>query len=140
VATAIRELMAKDLQTCPADATLDDAARLMRDADVGDVIVLDDAGKVRGIVTDRDITIRAVAEGRDPASVQLEDICSHDVATVGPDTDVEAAAQLMRERAVRRLPVTEDGKPVGVVSIGDLAIERDPDSALADISAARGNA
>lgn len=139
MAQAIRDIMTQDLKTCPSDTTLDEAARSMRDADVGDVIVLKDDGTMCGVVTDRDITVRAVAERRDPSSVTLEDVCSHDVVSVTPDTDAEEAARLMRERAVRRLPVMEDGKPVGIVSIGDLAIERDPDSALADISAAPGN-
>jgi CBS domain-containing protein len=139
MAQALRDIMTQELRTCPADATLVDAAGMMRDADIGDVIVLNDEGKVCGIVTDRDITVRAVAEGRDPSKVRIDDICSHKLVTVGPDTDAEDAARVMRERAVRRLPVTEDGKPVGVISVGDLAIERDPDSALAEISAARGN-
>jgi CBS domain-containing protein len=139
MAQAIRDIMTQDLKTCPSDTTLDEAARTMRDADIGDVIVLRDDGTMCGVVTDRDITIRAVAEGRDPSAVTLKDVCSHDVVSVAPDTGAEEAARLMRERAVRRLPVMEGGKPVGIVSIGDLAIERDPDSALADISAARGN-
>ncbi|HVM13744.1 MAG TPA: CBS domain-containing protein [Egibacteraceae bacterium] len=139
MAQPLREIMTQQLRTCPPDTTLDEAARTMRDADVGDVIVVTDDGTVCGVVTDRDITIRAVAEDRDPSTVKIDEICSHDVATVEPDTDAEEAARIMRERAVRRLPVTEEGKPVGIVSIGDLAVELDPDSALADISAARGN-
>lgn len=138
MAQALREIMS-DPRTCPADTTVDNAARLMRDEDIGDVIVLDDNGEACGIVTDRDITIRAVAEGRDPSTVTLSDVCSHHLVTAGPDTDAEEAARIMRERAVRRLLVTELGEPVGVVSIGALAIELDPDSALADISAAPGN-
>ncbi|HVL98057.1 MAG TPA: CBS domain-containing protein [Egibacteraceae bacterium] len=140
MAQALREIMAQDLQTLPATATVDQAARTMRNADVGDIIVVDDDGTVRGIVTDRDITIRAVAEGRDPSTLKLEEIASEDLVTVEPDTDITEAARIMRERAIRRLPVTEGGKPVGIVSIGDLAIERDDDSALADISAAPGDA
>lgn len=139
MAQALREIMTQDLRTCPADTSLEDAAKAMRDADVGDVVVLDDAGEVCGVVTDRDITVRAVAEGRDPSTVKVDDICSHDLVTVEPATDAADAARLMREHAVRRLPVTEGGKPVGMVSLGDLAIEVDSESALADVSAARGN-
>lgn len=139
MAQPIREIMTQNLRTCPASTTLDEAATIMRDDDIGDVIVLDDDGNMCGIVTDRDITIRAVAEGRDPSSVRLGDVCSHRITTIAPDADAEEAARLMRERAVRRLPVAEDGKPLGIVSLGDLAIERDSGSALADVSAARGN-
>lgn len=138
MAQTLREIMT-DPRTCRADRTVDEAAKIMRDEDIGDVIVLDDSGKACGIVTDRDITIRAVAEGRDPSTVRLSDVCSHEIVTAAPDTHAEEAARIMRERAVRRLLVTDDGEPLGVVSIGDLAIERDPDSALADISAAPGN-
>lgn len=139
MAQLLREIMSQDLKTCPANTTVDNAAKVMRDADVGDVIVLSDDGTVCGIVTDRDITIRATAEGRDPSSVRIDDICSHDLVTVEPDTEVSDAVRIMRKRAIRRLPVTEKGKPVGIVSIGDLAIERDPESAVADISAAAPN-
>ena len=139
MAQMIRELMTQDVRSCPSGTTLIDAARTMRDDDIGDVIVLDDDGGLRGIVTDRDIAIRAVAEGADPSSMTVGDICSGDVMTVSPDTDAAEAVRMMRAGAIRRLPVTEDGRPVGIVSIGDLAIERDSDSALADISAAKPN-
>jgi CBS domain-containing protein len=133
MAATIGDLMTRDPITMEAEATAEDAARAMRDAGVGDVIVTDD-GRLRGIVTDRDITVRAVAEGRNPSEVHLGEIASTDVATLSPNDPVDQAVRIMRERSVRRLPVVEGGKPVGVVSIGDLAIERDPDSALADIS------
>jgi CBS domain-containing protein len=139
MAQAIRDVMAQDPKTVSADDPIIRAAELMRDEDIGDVIVLDADGELCGIVTDRDITIRAVAEGQDPSSAKIEAVCSPEVATIGPDDDVESAARMMRERAVRRLPVVDNGRVVGAVSIGDLALELDPDSALADISAARGN-
>ena len=110
----------------------------MRDQAIGDVIVLKD-GAICGIVTDRDITVRAVAEGRDPKSTPVGDICTEGLATVTPDASVAEAVELMRSKAVRRLPVVEGGKPIGIVSIGDLAVERDPKSALADISSADPN-
>jgi CBS domain-containing protein len=92
-----------------------------------------------GVVTDRDIVVRAIAEGKDPDSAKLEEICSHDIVTVGPDDPVDRAVQLMRQRAIRRLPVVDGEKPIGMVSIGDLAIELDENSGLADISAAEAN-
>jgi CBS domain-containing protein len=112
------------------------AARVMRDNAVGVVMVVRD-GRLCGLVTDRDIVVRALAAGRrDAADIPVRDVCSSDPVTVGPDDDVGAAVRLMRERAVRRLPVVEDGHPVGMVSIGDLAAEQDGQSALAEISVA----
>jgi CBS domain-containing protein len=124
--------------TMGADTTVVEAARAMLDKDIGNVIVVD-KNQVRGIVTDRDITVRVVAEGKDPNRVTLGEIASGDVAAVSPDDSVDKAVDMMRENAVRRLPVVEGGKPVGMVSIGDLAVQRDGKSALADISAAPPN-
>lgn len=132
--TTVRDVMTSEPLTLDAADTLVAAARQMRDADVGDVIVTE-GGAVRGIVTDRDITVRAVAEELDPSAATLAQIVTSDLVTVGPDDDVQVAADLMRTYAVRRLPVVDDGQLVGVVSLGDLAVDRDPDSVLADISA-----
>jgi CBS domain-containing protein len=118
----------------PSTASVYEAARAMRDQDIGDVIVVEH-NQVCGIVTDRDIVLRAVAEVRDSASTTLADICSPAVTTVAPTDSVEEAVRLMREKAIRRLPVVEEGRPVGIVSLGDLALERDPDSVLGEISA-----
>jgi CBS domain-containing protein len=138
MAQKVRDVMTANVVTLPKSAPLTDAARRMKESDIGDVLVMDD-GTMCGVVTDRDIVVRAVAEGRDPNSVKLEEICSHQAITIGPDDPVDRAVQLMRENAVRRLPVVEGGSPVGIVSIGDLAIERDEGSTLAHISAAEGN-
>lgn len=135
----IRDVMTVDPVMCDPSTSLADAARLMRDRDIGDVLVGDSDGRVRAIVTDRDIVVRCVADGVDVSRATLWDACTDGIASVTPDTDVDTAAQIMRDMAVRRLPVVEDGRAVGIVSIGDLAIERDPNSALADISAASPN-
>lgn len=135
---SIQELMTPDPVALQATSTVAEAARAMRDGNVGDVIVVDN-DVVCGIVTDRDITVRATAEGRHPSEVKLADICSRDVTSLAPTDSIDDAVRLMREKALRRLPVVDGDKPVGIVSLGDLAIERDPDSALADISAARPN-
>lgn len=131
--TTVREVMTPDPLTLPADASVAEAARLMRDHDIGDVLVLTD-GRVSGIVTDRDVAVRAVAEAADPESTTLADICSGGLVTVAPTDELHEAADLMREYSVRRVPVLEDERPVGILSIGDLAINVDPDSALAEIS------
>ncbi len=138
MAQAIREVMIKDLVTLPSGASVEDASRQMKDRDIGDVIVLEDED-IAGILTDRDIIIRAIAEGRSPADTTIGEIASRDLAVVSPDDTVETVIGIMRAQAVRRVPVVEAGKPIGIVSIGDLAIERDDDSALADISAAEPN-
>ena len=137
MATTVAEIMARDPQTVQADEPVSAAAAAMRDNDTGDVVVLDGQQLV-GIVTDRDLAVRIVAEGRD-ASTPVREACSADPTTVTPDTAIEQAAELMRRNAVRRLPVVEGDRPVGIVSLGDLAIERDEDSVLADISAAEEN-
>jgi CBS domain-containing protein len=138
MAQTVRDVMTEDVVTVQATDSLVDAARRMREADIGDVIVMSD-GDMWGVVTDRDIVVRAVADGMDPRSTTVGEIATKDVATVKPDDPVDAAIQVMRERAVRRVPVVTGNRPIGIVSIGDLAIERDEDSALAQISAAEGN-
>jgi CBS domain-containing protein len=134
----VREIMTENPVTMAATASVLEAAQRMREADIGDVIVVED-DRVRGIVTDRDLVVRGVATGRDPAGITLGAICSRELTTVSPDEDVQTAIRLMRGKAIRRLPVVEAGQPVGVVSIGDLAVERDRRSVLGEISAAPPN-
>lgn len=117
------------------DASLVEAAQLMRVQDIGDVVVAD-GQRVVGVLTDRDIAVRAVAEGVDPLTVSAGSVCTRDPVLVGPEDPVAAAAALMRAHAVRRLPVVEEGLPVGMVSLGDLAEAENPDSVLAEISRA----
>jgi CBS domain-containing protein len=138
MAQNISEVMTPNPVTLPADKSAVDAAELMRDRDIGDVIVMEQ-NRVMGILTDRDIVVRVVASGQEPAKVKLADICSKELHTVNPTDPVEEAINLMREKAVRRILVVKDDRPVGIVSIGDLAVERDRQSALGDISAAPPN-
>lgn len=134
----IRDHMTPNPIVLPASSTLTEAARQMRDADIGDVLV-EDGGRLCGVVTDRDLVVRGIAEGADPDTAKLGEVCSKDLVSVGPDDSTEVAVRLMREHAIRRIPVIDDGRAVGMVSIGDLAIDLDATSALADISAAPGN-
>jgi CBS domain-containing protein len=138
MAQAVREVMTRDPASVDAHDTATDAARRMKDVDSGAILVTED-GHLKGLLTDRDIVVRAIAEGRDPSQVEVQEICSADIEAVRPDDDVHRVIRLMRERHVRRIPVVEDDRPIGIVSIGDLALERDEQSALADISAAPGN-
>lgn len=138
MAQTVREVMTAKPLALQAGTTLTEAAKAMRDHDVGTIVLLRD-DEITGIVTDRDITVRAVAEGMDPNQTVLAQVSSQELTTISPSTSLNEAVELMRSHAVRRLPVVEDGRPIGIVSIGDLAVERDSGSALADISSAEPN-
>lgn len=135
----IEQVMTKDPLTVAETAPVTEAARVMRDANIGDVLVTRPDGTVCGIVTDRDLAVNVIAEGKDPNSVTVQDVCNHRLESVAPGDPVDRAVSLMRDHAIRRLPVIDDGSLVGIVSLGDLAMERDPQSALADISEAPPN-
>jgi CBS domain-containing protein len=138
MAQTVRDVMTTDIISCPSAASVTDAARHMRDRDIGDVLVVDD-GAVRGIVTDRDIVVRCVADAGDVSTSRIGDIVSTDLKTVSSDAPIAEAAKIMRDNALRRLPVVDEGNAVGIVSLGDLAEAADPKSALGGISAARPN-
>jgi signal-transduction protein with cAMP-binding, CBS, and nucleotidyltransferase domain len=135
----IGDVMTRDPLTIDASAPVSDAAQIMRDYNIGDVMVIKSDGSLGGIVTDRDLTLRVVAPGYDPKALKVEDVCSDQVTSIAPGQPVAEAVDMMRDQAIRRLAVVEDGHLVGVVSLGDLAMERDPRSALADISEAPPN-
>jgi signal-transduction protein with cAMP-binding, CBS, and nucleotidyltransferase domain len=140
MAHKVRDVMTAGPVALEEGASVVEAAQAMRDGDFGSIIVVkEQGGSVGGVVTDRDIVIRVVAEGVDPRSVRLGDIFQGDVTTVGPDESVDKVADLMREKAIRRVPVVEGGRLVGVVSLGDLAKKMDEGRALADISSAPPN-
>ena len=135
----VQAVMTTNVVYLPSETTLAEAARTMREQDIGDVVVADGPA-LTGLVTDRDIVVRAVAERFDPASTTIGEIVSRDLVTVRPDDSVQAAALLMRDNAVRRVLVCDDEKGlVGIVSIGDLAEQIDPESVLGGISKATPN-
>ncbi|MFU8815514.1 MAG: CBS domain-containing protein [Pseudomonadales bacterium] len=134
----VRDVMQSHLVTLEADASALDAAQRMREAAIGDVLVTDD-GNLRGILTDRDLVVRCLAQQADPQHTSAGELCSQHLVTVSADDGLDVAADLMKNHAVRRLPVTESGKVVGIVSIGDLALEGDRWSALGGISVAPPN-
>jgi CBS domain-containing protein len=131
MAQKVREMMTPQPVTLPLDASLTEAARLMRDEGVRSVLVAQ-GDRLCGLLTDRDIVVRVVAEGRDLTGTRLAEVCSADVVTVRPDDEAEMALRLMRERAIGRLPVVENGRAVGIVSIGDLTPDRGDAPACAD--------
>ncbi|HZU42274.1 MAG TPA: CBS domain-containing protein [Terriglobales bacterium] len=119
----VREIMTKDVGTATLDSTVEDVTTMMKDDDVGAIPVLDD-GELAGIVTDRDIVVRCIAEGKDPAETTVEDILTEELHTIEPDADVDEAARIMADRQIRRLPVVEEGELIGVVSLGDIAVKQ----------------
>ncbi|HEY0415997.1 MAG TPA: CBS domain-containing protein [Gaiellaceae bacterium] len=121
----IRELMTVKPRTVKMGDTVVDAAKLMKGEDAG-IAPIVDGDRLVGVVTDRDITIRVVAEGRDPASTKVEEIASQNLVTIDPQQELDEALRLMATHQVRRLPVVEeDGKLVGIVAQADVARHAD---------------
>ena len=133
----VHDVMTAEPIVLQRDQPIADAAQAMRDHAVGSVLVVD-GDTLCGLVTDRDIVVRAVADSASPGS-PVGDVCSPDLIAIDAGDNVLDAARVMQANAVRRLPVMAGGRIVGMVSIGDLALTQDDASALADISAARPN-
>lgn len=135
----VRDLMNSAVVSITPEESAALAARLLSRHDLGSLPVCGQNGRLVGIVTDRDIITRCVAAGEDPSRVPVQDIMSRAPVTIAPGDDIHAAAQQMAARQVRRLPVVEGGKVVGMVSLGDLARNHRCDTeaaeALSDISA-----
>jgi CBS domain-containing protein len=138
MAQKVHEVMTRSPVTVSGQASLTDAARMMRDRDIGDLFVMDD-DKLRGMLTDRDIVVRAAADARDLTRTMVDEVSSKDIVDISPNDDADQAVMLMRARAVRRVPVVDSGKLVGVVALSDMSVERESRSALADISTAQPN-
>ena len=135
MARTVGDVMTKDPKTVDAGATLTEAARIMRDDDVGAVIVTS-GDEIKGIATDRDIVIRALADGQDPSTCKVSDVCSSAVTTATPGDSVEDALRTMEQENIRRLPVVDGGRPVGLVSLGDLSEVTDTGRTMRDIAQA----
>jgi CBS domain-containing protein len=117
----VRHAMSADPQTAKPDMTAADAAGLMAQLDVG-VIPVTDGEQLLGLVTDRDLVVRVVADRRDPTEVKLGDILTKSPVTVTPDVKVSDARDLMAEHQIRRLPVVKAERLVGIISMGDIAV------------------
>ena len=117
----LSQILTRDVQTLDPNATVREAAQRMRSLDVGSMPVCD-GSRLLGMITDRDITIRAIADGRDPARTAVREAMTPDVQCVFDDDDIAKAAQIMEERQIRRLPVvSREKRLVGIVSLGDIA-------------------
>src|SRR4051812_2845304 len=122
VAMKVREIMTSDPRTATPDTTLVEIATLMKDEDVGVIPIIDDE-RIAGVVSDRDIVIRCIATGKDPNDCTAEDVMSSDVKTIEAEADVDDAADIMSEAQIRRLAVVKNGKLVGMLSLGDIAVK-----------------
>jgi CBS domain-containing protein len=121
MAKIVREAMTASVSSVSPSQSLADAAEVMKGEDVGSVPVVEE-GRLAGIVTDRDIVTRAVAERRNPQAVRVEEIASHDLVTVEPERDLDEALALMARHKVRRLPVLEEGRLVGMLAQANIAL------------------
>jgi CBS domain-containing protein len=133
----VRELMTGDPSSVESKATLGEVATLMKQEDCGSIPVVD-GGRLVGIVTDRDIVIRAVAAGKDPKTLRVSEVMSANPVTVGPDDDLKQAEKVMADRQIRRLPVVEKGALVGILVTAQIARagdERATGETLKEISA-----
>lgn len=138
MAQTVNELMTHDPRTCEPSTPLTELAKEMKASDAGIIPITED-GRFHGVVTDRDIVVRAIAEGRDPSSTTAGEIATTGVTTITPDSDLNKAVALMKEKAVRRIPVVQDDRLVGILSLGDAAIQGHGEEALDDISSAPPN-
>ncbi len=121
MAKSVRDAMTEDPRSIDASASVVEAAQLMREQHIGSLPITDDDQLV-GMITDRDITTRVVAEAADPQMTSVGEVYSRDLISVEPDKDLAEALQLMARHQVRRLPVVEDGRLVGIVAQADIAL------------------
>ena len=123
----VRDVMTRGVECVRPDTTIQEAAGKMKALDVGPMPVCE-GDRVTGILTDRDIVVRGVAEGRDMRTTRVQDVMTRDVYAVAEDADVKEAARMMKERQVRRLVVTGGGGALaGIVSLGDIAVDTGDD-------------
>ena len=133
----VKELMTKNVAYINPDSVITEAARLMQQHNVGAIPVCDQSGVI-GLVTDRDIVVRNVAHGTNPAATKVRDVMTSNVTTVSPDMGIEDASNMMAKNQIRRVPVVENSKLVGMLSLGDLATDpsynMEASEALSEIS------
>lgn len=119
----IKDLMQKEVVSCSPSTNVHDVAGMMKDHNVGSVVIVDGGASLKGIVTDRDIALQMAADSKDPKATPISDIMTADPQTISADADIQSALQLMSSGNIRRIPVTRDGRLVGLLSSADLAVE-----------------
>jgi CBS domain-containing protein len=119
----VRQLMHKELVTVSPSATIHDVASKMKEFNVGSVLIVEEGWKLKGILTDRDITLTVAADSKDPRTTYAYDVMTADPITINSDADADSALRIMNKANIRRLPVMENGKLVGLLSSADLAAE-----------------
>jgi CBS domain-containing protein len=133
----VRDIMTTNVACVNSSSPVTEAAQLMQKLNVGSIPVCDQGGVI-GMITDRDIVVRNVASGTDPNNTPVKDVMTQNITTVGPDADVSQVSGLMSQKQIRRVPVVENNALVGIVSLGDLAVDRRSDmeasEALTEIS------
>ncbi len=132
MSTTVSEAMRQSVEALSPDATIGALAQSMKIHDIGIVPILE-RDKLVGVVTDRDIVVRALTDGRDPATLKARDLMSPNVVSCAPDEPLKKAAKRMAKAQVRRLPVVRDGKLVGMLSLGDVTQAIDDDDDCADL-------
>ena len=125
------EVMTRTLATCAPDTCVANVAEIMRDRDIGDVLVVED-GELRGIVTDRDLALQALTGEHDPLRTPVRKFMSSDVITGEAEWSLEQVAEVMARHQIRRLPIVQDRKPVGILSLGDVALHEDQKSVVSE--------
>lgn len=134
----IKDLMTTELATLSPECTVLDASKLMQTHNIGTIPICEDGDKLKGIVTDRDIVVRNIANDGEPSTTKLKDLMTYELVTTSPTMSAKSAARLMAENKIRRLPVVDGERLVGMVSIGDIAthekLSDEAGSALEEIS------
>lgn len=133
----VKDLMSRNAASVSPDTSLEEVARMMKEMNIGSVPVVE-SGRVVGIVTDRDIIIRELAMGKNPVTTRVGDVMTYGISTASPEMDIHDAVKLMSDKQIRRLPVVDNDRLVGMIAIGDMAVrsklEDDAGEALSDIS------
>lgn len=128
----VKDFMSNEIAYATTDAKVSDVAKMMQENHVGSIPICDKQNDIVGIVTDRDIVLRNVANKKDPNTTPVTEIMSTDIITVEPETDIYKVSRIMAEKQIRRIPVVKNKKIVGLVTIGDLAKDRYIDAEIAD--------
>jgi CBS domain-containing protein len=130
------DIMTKDLVYSRPSDMVSEVAQLMKDEDIGPVLIVDDSNdgkRLVGIVTDRDLAIKVVGEGRDPQNTRVEDVMTESLVTVRASDDVQSAMQAMAQNQLRRIPVVDDGQLVGIISQADVATRLNEPQSTAEV-------